>query len=56
MASRLCRPRNELIARVGAATGSDEVILQLYDEMGIDCVDRLNGDFAFAIWDEKRQT
>ena len=50
--------RNELIAKGRRfRTGSDtEVILQLYDEMGIDCVDRLNGDFAFAIWDEKRQT
>lgn len=49
--------RNELIAKGRRfRTGSDtEVILQLYDEMGIDCVDRLNGDFAFAIWDEKRQ-
>ena len=49
--------RNELIAKGRRfRTGSDtEVILQLYDEMGTDCVDRLNGDFAFAIWDEKRQ-
>ncbi len=49
--------RNELIAKGRHfRSGSDtEVILQLYEEMGIDCVDRLNGDFAFAIWDEKRQ-
>lgn len=37
-------------------TASDtEVILQLYDEMGEDCVARLNGDFAFAIWDARRR-
>ena len=45
--------REEMIRRGRRfRTGSDtEVILQLYDEMGPDCVTRLNGDFAFAIWD-----
>ncbi|MCV3208668.1 asparagine synthase (glutamine-hydrolyzing) [Mesorhizobium sp. YC-39] len=37
-------------------TSSDtEVILQLYDEMGEDCVSLLNGDFAFALWDNRRR-
>ncbi|NOT01494.1 MAG: asparagine synthase (glutamine-hydrolyzing) [Phycisphaerales bacterium] len=39
------------------STASDcEVILHLYEEVGVACVDRLRGMFAFAIWDEPRRT
>ncbi len=33
-----------------------EVILHLFEEDGIDCLKKLNGQFAFAIWDVQKQT
>ncbi len=37
-------------------TSSDtETIIHLYEEYGADCVKRLRGMFAFAIWDDRRK-
>lgn len=50
--------RDQLRERgVTFVTESDtEVVLHAYDVFGEDCVDHLNGQFAFAIWDARRHT
>ena len=35
--------------------GDGRLLLDAYRTWGEDCVDHLLGDFAFAIWDERRQ-
>ncbi len=47
--------RDELAAKYRFASHSDtEVLLKAYEEWGIDCLERLRGLFAFAIWDTNR--
>lgn len=56
--------REELFAASRSAGSSDltessptdaELILRAYNTWGEACVDRLRGDFAFAIWDDAKQ-
>jgi asparagine synthase (glutamine-hydrolysing) len=55
--------RNDLVRRLEAVSRGElknatdvELILHAYYAWGADCVGRLIGDFAFAIWDNRRQS
>ena len=54
--------REDLFARLGLSghqsrrISDSELILAAYRAWGERCVDRLLGDFAFAIWDKRRQS
>lgn len=49
--------RKELqgLGHVFKSTGDTEVILRAYIEWGEECVARLQGMFAFAVWDNRKQ-
>jgi asparagine synthase (glutamine-hydrolysing) len=46
--------RAELTRALGTCGPDSSLILEAYERWGEDCVPRLLGDFAFAIWDPKR--
>src|SRR5262245_11880745 len=50
--------RQTLVSRghLYANNSDTETIIHLYEERGVDLVNELSGMFAFAIWDENKQT
>ncbi|MBQ7813385.1 MAG: asparagine synthetase B [Thermoguttaceae bacterium] len=49
--------RNELKrrGRIFRTETDVEVLLRAYEEFGVDCLPKLNGMFAFAIWDSRKK-
>jgi len=49
--------REDLLARghIFKTKSDTEVIIRLYEDIGERCVERLNGMFAFAIWDKRKE-
>lgn len=49
--------RKELVAKghVFRSQSDSEVIIHLYEDKGFECVTHLNGMYAFAIWDARKQ-
>src|SRR5580765_8261555 len=49
------RPELEAKGHRFSTNTDTEMIVHLYEEMGADCVNKLRGMFAFALWDDRRQ-
>lgn len=49
------RPELEAKGHRFATHTDTETIVHLYEEFGAECVQKLRGMFAFALWDDKRQ-
>lgn len=49
--------RNDLIKRghIFKTHSDTEVIIHLYEDFGIECLQHLNGQFAFAIWNKNKK-
>ncbi len=50
------RPELEYRGHRFTTNTDTEVLLHLYEDMGPACVEHLNGQFAFAIWNQREQT
>jgi len=50
------RPELEKAGHRFRTKSDTEVIIHAYEEWGVDCLSRFNGQFAFAIYDRRRQS
>ncbi|MFH0772375.1 MAG: asparagine synthase (glutamine-hydrolyzing) [Candidatus Omnitrophota bacterium] len=50
------KPQLEEKGHIFKSNSDTEAIIHLYESYGIDCVKHLRGMFAFAIWDENKET
>jgi len=50
------RPQLEALGHHLATDSDTEIILHLYEQYGADCLNHLNGQFVFAIWNERNHT
>jgi asparagine synthase (glutamine-hydrolysing) len=50
------RPELEARGHQFSTTSDTEVLLHAYEEFGPGCLERFNGQFAFAIWDRRQQS
>ncbi|MFW6170948.1 MAG: asparagine synthase (glutamine-hydrolyzing) [Planctomycetota bacterium] len=51
----LLRQRLERAGHVFRTRGDGETVVHLYEDLGVDCFSHLNGMFAIAIWDARKQ-
>ncbi|HOX57017.1 MAG TPA: asparagine synthase (glutamine-hydrolyzing) [Candidatus Paceibacterota bacterium] len=50
------RPELEALGHRFSTDSDTEVLLHMYEQFGPRCLERLNGQFAFAVWDNRTKT